>query len=296
MKEYNKTIFFKNKSESDKMYTYIIDYVSRSLLFSNVNGYLLDTNIYYEDNEYYLIYNLSDFKKVNIGESKKFYLPSWLKLKIYSNGLINGYGEAIGSFESNLSGYYIFKKINNRKRAVLLGKVKISDYDSLIKLESLENLYDAESIKIKSTAHIDNQFTLRNKSFNIIFRLLQRPKYSKYNISIELNINQLSEFFSLDYPFLKSSTWDERQFMLDLDPVEILVSSKYVNCPSSFHSKYNKLIDLNSWDNIIEYMNTNSSLSKYSKIYDKENNEVYLYYKNGKPKFKIKLLDVKKGI
>lgn len=292
MKEYNKTIFFKNKTEADRMYNYILDYISRSYLFTNINGYILDTNIYYEDNQYYLIYNLDDFKKVNIGDSKKFYLPIWAKLKLYSNGLINGYGKSIDSFESELPGYYLLKKIDNRRRAVLLGNIKINDYETLLKLESLEDLYDAESIVIKSSTHKENCLSLRSKSFDIIFRLLQRPKYSKYQISIELNICQLSGFFSRDYAFLKSSTWDERQFMLDLEPVEILISSKYKNYSNNFHDRTTKSIDLNGWENIRQYIETESSLNKYLKIYDKETYEIYLYYGDGKPKFKIKVLDV----
>lgn len=294
MKEYNNVIFFKSKSEADKMYNYITDYVSRSYMFTDINdGYILDTNISYEENKYYLIYHLEDFKKIKIGESKKFYLPTWAKLKIYSKGLINGYGEPINSFESELSGYYLFKKIDNKKRAVLLGNIKINDYETLLQLEDLIDLYDAESIVIKSTTHKSNKLYIRNNSFSLIFKLLQRPKYSKYRISIELNINQLASFFSRDYAFLKSSSWDERKFILDLEPTEILISSKYKNYSDSFYNSHN-IIDLEDWEKAIQYIESESSLNKYIKRYDKENHEIYLYYGEGKPKFKIKLL-IKRG-
>lgn len=294
MKEYNNVIFFKNKSEANKMYDYILDYISRSYLFTDIDGYILDTNIYYEDNRYYLVYHLEDFKKVKIGDSKKFYLPLWAKLKIYSNGLIDGYGKAINSFESELSGYYLFKKIDNRKRAVLLGNIKICDYESLMKLEALEDLYDAESITIKSDIYKNDDIFSRNDAYTMIFRLLQRPRYSKYKISIEVNICNLLKFFQKDFAYLKSSTWDDRQFMLDLDPVEIVVSSKYYYYTDMFCDRYNIFKDLKTWDEIVNYINKNdSSLSKYLKKYDNKKHEIYLYYNSYKPKFIIKLKDLR---
>lgn len=293
MREYNKVIFFKNKSDADKMYSYILDYISRSYLFVNIEGNILDTNIYYENNRYYLVYHLEDFKKIRIGDSKKFYLPSWAKLKVYSNGLIDGYGNAIDSFESELSGYYLFKKIDNRRRAVLLGNIKICDYDSLMKLEALDKLYDAESITIKANTYKGEKTLSRNNAYMIIFRLLQRPRYSQYKISIEINTCHLLKFFQQDFAYLKSSTWAERQFMLDLDPVEILVSSKYYYNTDTFFDRHNTFKDLKTWDEIVSYINKNdSSLRKYLKKYDNEKHEIYLYY-NDKPKFIIKLKDLK---
>lgn len=283
---YSEVVFFKNKKESDNMYSYLQDYLKRQIIFGEVRGFLLGMNIWVENNSFSMSYNLRDFKKVRILDEKMFYIPKWVKeVYIYVPNLIDGYGCRNEAIILIFPGYYYLKKINSRDRVMIYDTAVIDNYDDLTLFEDFSSvLYDIKKIKIKSKLFSSTIYT--DCHMSSIFRILQRPLSHTFSMTIESNPEMISAFFYHDTAYLITSKYEEKEYYKNLEPVELLISSKFKYCK---RGRVSRGLENASWEEMKEYIL--ETLTKYIIHINDIDKEIFLYYNGGNAKFKLKFLD-----